>query len=319
VFARSLTTGSIVPLWRAVSLPVVSPVVAFARSAPRPSRASRKPFLNTYELLRLLARLQPKGEYLKLAERVVLDVWRGRQTGLADERKALEQRIEDLKEKRDRVFGAYVYDRVISEELYREHSERLNQDIALAEIALQEARTEELDVQGVLDFAQILLCDADRLWHEASLEHKQRMLEVIFPKGLAFSRAEGFGTPETCFAFNWLPADWYEIEEMASPTGIGNTGTDRWAVAVGVVVQGDWWRPQRGRGSLSGRLALPAHRELAFVLLATLAALPRRELRAQRGSSCLELRDHGPRLFYLVLGHQNPCGGLAASINQERG
>jgi hypothetical protein len=70
-----------------------------------------------------------------------------------------------------------------------------------------------------LNFAQVVLINANRLWLDASLEHKQRLQEVLFPEGLTYSEQDGFGTPKTCFAFSWLqeidPAD----QGMASPAG----------------------------------------------------------------------------------------------------
>ncbi len=56
--------------------------------------------------------------------------------------------------------------------------------------------------------------------HEASLDHKHRMLEVLCPKWLTYGEGRGYGTPETCSAFNWLPEDCEGIEVMASPAAV---------------------------------------------------------------------------------------------------
>ena len=50
----------------------------------------------------------------------------------------------------DALDEAFIYKKAISKETYERQSDKLSQDIALAEIAQQEARLEQLDVQGAL-------------------------------------------------------------------------------------------------------------------------------------------------------------------------
>ncbi len=85
----------------------------------------------------------------------------------------------------------------------------------------------------MIDFARVLMIDADRLWQEASLDHKHKMIGVLFPKGLTFGEGRGFGSPETCFAFKWLPEDWQDVEATASPTGV----EDVWAAPLATRVK----------------------------------------------------------------------------------
>ena len=93
--------------------------------------------------------------------------------------------------------------------------------MALAELELHEVRLEELDVEGVLAFAEHLLTNAARLWLEASLDQKQRLQTVFFPEGLRFD-GEGFGTAVTCLAFKQLSSDQGVEDGMASPRGTAN-------------------------------------------------------------------------------------------------
>ena len=80
-----------------------------------------------------------------------------------------------------------------------------------------DAKLEELDVQGVLAFAEHALTNASRLWVDASLDQKQRFQSVMFPDGLRFD-GERFGTAVTCLAFSHLPETKVVENSVASPT-----------------------------------------------------------------------------------------------------
>ena len=94
--------------------------------------------------------------------------------------------------------------------------------MALTKLELHEAELEELDVEGVLAFAEHLLTNAARLWMEASLDQKQRLQTVFFPEGLRFD-GEGFGTAVTCLAFKQLAENGEPTSGVASPTGVALT------------------------------------------------------------------------------------------------
>jgi hypothetical protein len=94
----------------------------------------------------------------------------------------------------------------------------LRADIALAEMEFGDAKIDELDIEGVLAYAEAALTDASQLWSNASLDQKQRPQSVLFPEGLTFY-GEGFGTAVTCLAFSPLGEDRQPESSVASPTG----------------------------------------------------------------------------------------------------
>ena len=49
---------------------------------------------------------------------------------------------------------------------------------------LHEARVDELDVEGLLAFAQTVLCDASRVWWEATPDQKTTSSGFSFPQAL---------------------------------------------------------------------------------------------------------------------------------------
>jgi hypothetical protein len=48
------------------------------------------------------------------------------------------------------------------------------------------AEVEELDVEGILAFAERVLPRAGDLWVQDSLEQRQRCQQLFFPDGIAF-------------------------------------------------------------------------------------------------------------------------------------
>ena len=166
----------------------------------------------------LIERLQPNVAYMRLFREIVLDCWKDRQVGATRLRGAIERRVTDLGQRLDQVEEAFLYKHTVDQATYERQRDKLREDMALAQIELHEAELEELDVEGVLAFADHLLTNAARLWMEASLDQKQRLQNVFFPEGLRFDGQE-FGTAVTCLAFKQLPLEYATESSMASPTG----------------------------------------------------------------------------------------------------
>lgn len=130
------------------------------------------------------------------------------------------RRIEALEQTRQKLVEAYLR-RVVEESVYRRQDEALAEDIALARMELHDADLAEIDVEGVLSFAEVILLDARRLWIEGTLDQRQRLQKILFPRGVAFDPHLGFGTAETAVFFTWLAAVPSPSTEEASPTGFG--------------------------------------------------------------------------------------------------
>ena len=164
--------------------------------------------------------LRPKPECVKLFREVVEDVWEKRQALARSETDALVSRIRALEEKRAKLLEAHVYQKTIADDLYRREDERLSGEIALAEMELSDAQIEELDLDGVLAFAEEMVLDARRLWVQGGLEQRQRLQEVMFPKGVSYDLETGFGTARTAMFFSWLEAIPAPKDRLASPGGV---------------------------------------------------------------------------------------------------
>ena len=77
-------------------------------------------------------------------------------------------------------------------------------ELTLASIDRHSGRVDELDVGGVLTFAERILPRASDLWVQASLNQRQRFQQLFFPDGIAFDGNRFIGTGVTAPAFSYL-------------------------------------------------------------------------------------------------------------------
>jgi hypothetical protein len=60
--------------------------------------------------------------------------------------------------------------------------------LSVAKIDHHAEAVDELDVEGILAFAECILPRASDLWVQASLDYKQPLQQLFFPEGVAFDR-----------------------------------------------------------------------------------------------------------------------------------
>jgi hypothetical protein len=75
--------------------------------------------------------------------------------------------------------------------------DKLNEAMALAEIDQHDQRSEELDIEAVLGFAERVSLNAPRLWLEASLDQRQR-ISVVSVSGGNSGRGRGTSNTRNC-------------------------------------------------------------------------------------------------------------------------
>lgn len=132
--------------------------------------------------------------------------------------RGISRQLDELHTRKARLVDAFVYHEAIDRATYEQHLDKLEEEITLAEMRLEDARLDEIDLDGILNFAHHLLEDVGRLWVEASPEQKQRLQRVIFPKGVEYLAGE-FQTPEISLIFKVFENLEGEKEGEASPTG----------------------------------------------------------------------------------------------------
>ena len=150
-----------------------------------------------------LKRIAPKKEYVSLFRALVLSTWEDKKKSSIDEGKELAKRIAKLKERRNRLEDTFLFERSIDKDTYHRQHDKLRQDIALAELALHDAKLEKLDVEGLLAYAESILLNPGQLWIDAPFSQRQRLQTAIFPNGVTFADEE-FGTTEMCLLFRLM-------------------------------------------------------------------------------------------------------------------
>ena len=88
----------------------------------------------------------------------------------------------------------------------------------LAQIDRHAEAVDELDVQGILAFAERVLPRASDLWVQASLDQKQRLQQLFFPDGVAFDGTALNRTATTASLFKYLTPGERTDENVVSQT-----------------------------------------------------------------------------------------------------
>ena len=168
--------------------------------------------------LKLLESLRPKVVYWALFREIVRDVWKQRRVEAGTLRRTLEKRVVSAYERIDQLVEAHVHAKSIDRQTYETRMTRERERLALAQLELHDAELDELDVEGLLAFAERLLTNAARLWPSLDLGRKIRLQSAVFPTGLEFD-GDSFRTLELTSVFSYLRAVENQRERMASPTG----------------------------------------------------------------------------------------------------
>jgi hypothetical protein len=156
--------------------------------------------------------------YMRLLKESVLRIWKARKAAVREELDRAERAAKAIQEKLDHL--AFLFERSIDIETYDRHAEKLREELTLARIDRHSGQLEELDVEGILAFAERVLPRAADLWVQASLEQRQRFQQLFFPEGIAFDGNGFVGTGVTAPAFSYLRTIEERNERMVDQTGI---------------------------------------------------------------------------------------------------
>jgi hypothetical protein len=99
-------------------------------------------------------------------------------------------------------------------------AEKLREELTLVRMERHSGQLEELDVEGILAFAERVMPRAADLWVQASLEQRQRFQQLFFPEGIAFDGNRFVRTAATAPAFRYLRGIESGNENLVDLTGI---------------------------------------------------------------------------------------------------
>jgi hypothetical protein len=167
-----------------------------------------------------LALLQPTHGYMRLVKDRILHVWEQRRAEASERTTEQERRVKAIQQKLDRLDEAFLYSESIDLTSYSRQRDKLREELTLAQIDRHTDAVDELDVQGILAFAERILPRAADLWVQASLDYKQRLQLLFFPEGIAYGGNRFNRTAVTAPLFNYLAPSESADEKMVSPEGI---------------------------------------------------------------------------------------------------
>ena len=167
-----------------------------------------------------LALLQPTAGYMRLVKDRILHVWEQRQAEAKDRTAEQEKRVKVIQQKLDRLDEAFLFAQSIDATSYERQRDRLHEELTLAQIDHHAEAVDELDVQGILAFAERVLPRASDLSVQASPDYKQRLQQLFFPEGIAFDGIRFNRTALTAPLFNYLAPGQSAEEIVVDQTGI---------------------------------------------------------------------------------------------------
>jgi len=164
--------------------------------------------------------LQPTPGYMRLVKDRILQVWEQRRAEANERTTEQERRVKAIQQKLDRLDEAFLYSESIDLTSYSRQRDKLREELTLAQIDRHTEAVDELDVEGILAFAERILPRASDLWVQASLDYKQRLQQLFFPEGIAYDGNRFNRTAATAPLFNYLAPSERADEKMVSRLGI---------------------------------------------------------------------------------------------------
>ena len=116
-----------------------------------------------------LALLQPTPGYMRLVKDRILYVWELRKAEANDGTTEQRRRVSAIQQKLDKLDEAFLYSEAIDLTTYGRQRDKLREELTFAKIDHHTDAVDELDVEGILAFAERILPRASDLWVQASL------------------------------------------------------------------------------------------------------------------------------------------------------
>jgi site-specific DNA recombinase len=167
-----------------------------------------------------LALLQPSAGYMRLVNDRILHIWQQVRAEARERAAEAHRRTQAITDKLDRLDEAFLFAKSIDQATYERQRDRLREELTLAKIDGHAETVEEMDVEGLLAFAERILPRAADLWAQSSLDQRQRLQALFFPEGIVFDGARFNGTAVTAPLFSYLAEKNLASEDVVSPLGV---------------------------------------------------------------------------------------------------
>ena len=78
----------------------------------------------------------------------------------------------------------------IDKKTHTQKRDRIREAIADAEVELSDSAVEQIDVDGIMGFAETVLQNAAKLWKQSDSTQRHQPQRELFPEGLTFNAEE---------------------------------------------------------------------------------------------------------------------------------
>ena len=151
------------------------------------------------EFYQYLKNFQPEEEVLNLFEEIVLDVWKTKNQESFKEVQRLEKELKEVKIKKERI-KELVIEGTFNDKDYKEETQKVNNDILVKQIELNENKIDADDSESCINFCKYFICNIADLWRNADLDLKQRFQKMIFPEKISYKKGR-FRTTKIALIF----------------------------------------------------------------------------------------------------------------------
>jgi len=170
-----------------------------------------------------LSGLRPVPEVMRLFLEIVSDLYREHKKDKIEIAKKLSARISSLEKKKEKLLSALVFEEKIDKETYEEQRSKIQIEIDRAVRTRESLEDGELNLDGILSFAEWALLKPDKTWRQMGHKQKQVFQRAIYPKGLSFDGIK-FRTAEKSFVFSMIKTTLARESKVASPGGLEPSG-----------------------------------------------------------------------------------------------
>ena len=177
-----------------------------------------------------LHKWQPTPGVMRIVTQVVTQRWESRQDTARFSATHHATTIREIEAKLTKLETAYIYERAIDRERYDQHRAGLEQQLTAARVAMNDAHTDDLDLEGALRVASRVLTSAATVYATMAPVTRRKFLGVLNPTGWQVERSGAIRTPTEAFVYRCFDAktmrsrgDWYARRDLNPQPSVPKT------------------------------------------------------------------------------------------------
>ena len=171
------------------------------------------------EFEELLRRVTPTKAHMQMFKKAFISQWNQKHKDSIKLEKKLFSELQTLESKRHKIIDLFVEDKLSLDEK-NEQLESLESTRVRTTMQLNEAKSNSIDVETVLDIGTELLLDSAKAWRLSTPREKKVTQWMIFPKGLVYQFDSGFRTPILNDLYLLMPSETDLLANNSNVVGV---------------------------------------------------------------------------------------------------